>query len=504
MSTVIRAGLLATTAQVGTAAVAFALLLATVASAQEQGTDGTEGNGPLYLDRVTVSANKRPEPLKDVSGSISVRSGEDLRDAGVTKVQDLEKVIPGLVIRMRGNRAYTSFSMRGVTSSDFYNPAVQLYVDGVPQDPSYFTQELVNVDRVEVLRGPQGTLYGRNAQGGIINIITKQPGNETRGHISGVYGNRVWGFDAGVSGALVPDKLYGSIDIRRDDYTGQIDDIATGEKNVDKSRTWLGGAKLRYAPKEIPLDVTLSMRHDELKSNEELYLEEGNVDDLKFDSATQGGINELRRLVDTYSLAASYDFGAFQLSSVTAYQYRDIEERLIQGFDTPESQKSFTEELRLNFTAGDRWKGVAGFYFEDTQFQRDTPAISGFVGSSTNDVDTDSYAVFGEATYAVTDTIDVTAGLRWSRQNASVKYRRADPLSLAIDEEDSFQELSPKISVGWQMSGGSPSLCPGEPRLQTGRLQSHRRLHRDRSDSEPLLRFRNVDQFRGRLARCPF
>ncbi|MFD0388242.1 TonB-dependent receptor plug domain-containing protein [Tistrella bauzanensis] len=136
------------------------------------------------LDALTVTAGKRDQALGQIDSSVTVRTAEELAEAGVTRLDDLDRVFPGLVIRARGNRAYTGVTIRGVTSPDFYNPAVQVYVDGVPQDAAAFAQELVNVERVELLRGPQGTLYGRNAHGGVINVITRMPTNRLKGHAS--------------------------------------------------------------------------------------------------------------------------------------------------------------------------------------------------------------------------------------------------------------------------------------------------------------------------------
>lgn len=434
-----------------------AVLGLSVAAAGAQESDeapGEAGRAPTSAPTSTieVTANKRPQPLSEVDGSVSVRTGEDLREAGVTKVEDLERVFPGLVIRKRGNRAYTNISLRGVTSPDFYNPAVQVYLDGVPQDPAFFTQELVNVERVEVLRGPQGTLYGRNAHGGVINIISKQPGNELSGYAAGRVSNLDRAADAGVSLPIVEDWLYGSLNVRRSDYLGQIDDIATGDQDIDDSRTWLGRGKLLLAPTDSPLQIGLTVQHDELKSHEELYISEANLDDLEFDSAAQGGVNEIKRNVDSYALTASYDFGAATLTSVTSYQDRDISKRLIQGFDTPEFQDTFSEEVRLNFALGERWDGVAGLYFQDTDFSRETPTVGAFFGASENQVDTESYAAFGEITYALTDSLDLTGGLRWSYEDASIDYRRVAPSPLSIEDDDSFQDISPKIALGWQVS----------------------------------------------------
>ncbi|MEP3115384.1 TonB-dependent receptor [Nisaea sp.] len=406
----------------------------------------------VYLDTIEVTATKRPAPLGEVDGSVSVRTGEDLEEAGVTSTEDLEKLIPGLIIRERGNRTYSSFSLRGISSPDYYNPSVQVYVDGAPQDTSYFSQELLEVERVEVLRGPQGTLYGRNAHGGVINIITKQPSNEYHGYAGGGYSTHHWQSKAGMSGPLVKDTLFGTVNIKRLDYTGQIDDLSTGNEDIDNSRNWLGNAKFLLSPKDEPFEVEFTAGRDNLKSREELYISEANLDNLKFDSASQGGVNEYSRDVSTYALRASYAFDNATVTSVTSYQNRDMGKRLIQGFDTPEFQDTVSEELRVNFDLGSRWTGIGGVYIQDSEFRRETPAFGGFVGQSQNLVDTTSTAFFGEATYAVTSSIDLTAGLRWSREDASVEYSRVSPGPLSLTDDDSFTDLSPKLSIGWQIN----------------------------------------------------
>ena len=427
--------------------------VATGAGAQESGQEDERARpGWTAADTIEVTANKRPQRLSEVDGSVSVRTGEELREAGVTQVQDLEKVFPGLVIRRRGNRAYTNVSLRGVTSSDFYDPAVQVYLDGVPQDPSYFTQELVDVERVEVLRGPQGTLYGGNAHGGVINIISKRPENEVTGYAAARVSTPHRYVDGGISAPILENMLYGTANLRRSDYLGQIDDIATGDSDIDKSRTWLGRGRLLLAPDESPFQIALTAQHDELVSNEELYLSEDNLEDLEFDSIGQGGVNEIKRDVTSFALTATYDLEDVTLTSITAYQDRDIKKRLIQGFDTPEFQDSLSEEVRINFALGERWNGVGGLFFQDTDFSRETPEVGGFFGESENQVDTQSYAVFGEISYALTESLELTGGLRWSYEEASIDYRRVAPLPLAIRDDDSFQDISPKLSLGWQVN----------------------------------------------------
>jgi pesticin/yersiniabactin receptor len=428
------------------AGVALAALWAMPVTAQSSDPDTA-----AELPAVSVTANKRPQRLGEIDGSVSVRTAEDLAEANVTTVQELDKVFPGLVIRMRGNRTYSNLSLRGVTSSDFYNPALQVYVDGVPQDPSYFTQELVNVERVELLRGPQGTLYGRNAQGGVINIITRRPGDEVAAYVDGTVATLEHGAGGGVSGPIVPGLLYGGIDLRWNEELGRIDDVATGRDDIDDSETVLGRAKLRLAPAGSPLDMTMTIEREELDSKEELYILDSNLDDHVYNSALQGPPNKYERDVDTYALSASYDFGGATLTSVTSYQDRDLGTRLISGFDTPEFQDTLAQELRLDFVTGESWNGVVGGFFQNADFTRHTPAIPATIGSSRNDVESDSYALFGEVTYALTDTVDLTGGLRWSREEAEIDYARVAPLAFGFSADDSFQDVSPKLSVGWQI-----------------------------------------------------
>jgi pesticin/yersiniabactin receptor len=407
---------------------------------------------PVYrLDAVEVTANKRPQRLGEVDGTVAVRTAEELDQAHVTKVEDLDRVFPGLVIRERGNRAYSNISVRGVTSSDFYNPAVQVYVDGVPQDPAYFTQEMVNVERVELLRGPQGTLYGRNAHGGVINIITRKPGDKLEGNVGGTFANRERETDGTLATPIVPGLLFGDVSLRYSEDLGEIDDIATGRDNIDDSHARMGRARLRHAPTGGPLDVMVTAQREVLRSHEEFYLREALVGDRKFNSLTQGPDPLLDRRVNSYALNANYDFGGAVLTSVTSYQDRKMT-RVLSGRNFPEDQDSVAEELRLSFGSGGPLSGVVGAFTQDTDFTRRDPGFPGFFGASENQVGNRSYALFGELTYALTEAVDLTGGLRWSREDAEIDFVRTAPSGFAFAADDSFSDVSPKVALGWQLA----------------------------------------------------
>lgn len=134
---------------------------------------------PIQLDTISVTANKPEQAIDKIDGGVSVATAEELLEKNIRSVDDLQKVFPGLVINSRGTNVYANFTIRGMSSPDYYSPSVRVYVDGVPQAPSAMVQNLDNVERVEFLRGPQGSLYGRNAFGGVINIITRKPREST-------------------------------------------------------------------------------------------------------------------------------------------------------------------------------------------------------------------------------------------------------------------------------------------------------------------------------------
>ncbi|AWB07187.1 TonB-dependent receptor (plasmid) [Azospirillum humicireducens] len=431
----------------GTAAAGL-LLWALPAAAQTAPAGASE---PLRLDSISVTANKRPQRLAEVDGAVAVRTAEDLEQAHVAKVEDLERVFPGLLIRSRGNGAYANVTVRGVSSPDYYNPAVQVYVDGVAQDQAYFTQELVDVERVELLRGPQGTLYGRGAHGGVLNIVTRKPDDRPVAATSGTLSNQDRTVEAIAGLALVPGMLYGDVAVHLRDRLGSIDDTGGLGSDIDDGTTWVGRARLRYAPVGGPLDVMATAQRERLRSHEELYVKESSLKDRTVDSVTEGGLPLLDRTVNSFGLTGSYDFGGAVLTSVTSLQKRTMTRRIF-GSDTPEDQRTVSEELRLAWGGSGPLSGVIGGFVQDTDFTRREPGYPGYMGASVNDVDSRSYAAFGEITYKVTPTVDVTGGLRWSREESSIDYRRGAPGGYGFSADASFGNVSPKLAFGWQVT----------------------------------------------------
>lgn len=419
-------------------------------------TSGAEIN----LEQIAVTANKRDQELEKVDGAVSVRTGEQLREAGVTTVADLEQVFPGLVIRTRGNRAYANVTVRGMSSPDYYNPSVQIYVDGVPQLPSAFTQPLLDVERVEFLRGPQGTLYGRNAYGGVINIITNRSdkGRVTASITAGT--PESWGEVAGTL-PLSANGLFLDLAVKAEHAFGSVTDASTGANNVDSATDMIGRVALRYQPAGGNFDGTLAFSREYTESHEELYLMNSQVQNRAYFTAIQGPIPLLERTVNTFSATGNWMFGDFKLTSISSYQEVDITRDIAVGPGTlmsfPESDAAFSQELRLAYDGGGPLTGVVGLFYQHDDFTRDADGYAPFYGASTNAVTTNSYAMFGEATWQVTSAFDITGGLRLSYDESAIDFTRygsnyygyyAGSFSNSAD----FSSIQPKLSVGYQVN----------------------------------------------------
>ncbi|MEI8633582.1 TonB-dependent receptor plug domain-containing protein [Vibrio sp. PP-XX7] len=140
---------------------------------------------------VVTAAKQSPYSASSTNVASTVVDQTQLEDARVTTIKELTRVLPGLTIEQSGSLLFPVISLRGISSAqDFYHPSVGVYVDGVPLLATDMLQTLDDIQSVQMLKGPQGTLYGQSAEGGIINIVTQKPDNETRAFVEGGYASR--------------------------------------------------------------------------------------------------------------------------------------------------------------------------------------------------------------------------------------------------------------------------------------------------------------------------
>ncbi|WP_256886363.1 TonB-dependent receptor [Ochrobactrum sp. BTU2] len=413
-----------------------------------------DAGGETVLKTITVTAAKREQEIGKVDASLTAVTGADLAERGIRTVEDLQKVFPGVSMGNRGNRIYSNVTVRGISSPDHFNPTVQVYVDGVPQLPSTFSQMLTDVERVELLRGPQGTLYGANAYGGVINIITKKK-DANRFYIETNVSLDEPSVEIGGTAVVIPETLYFDYAGSFRHFSGDADDATTGKNNINTSNNGYGRAALRYEPTGGDFDATVSFAKEKLLSHEELYFLSPDVDDRIYRSGILGALPELRRDVTTLSGQWNYRFGDFTLSSVTGYQKSEVTRDFSGGYGWPHDDETISQELRLSYM-GDQFSGVAGLWYSHNDFMGRKSAIAPYYGVSTNNVVTNSAAAFGELIWHATDRLDLTGGLRATYDHSSIDAFRADTYATGMgfdfERDADFTSLQPKFTAGYQVT----------------------------------------------------
>ena len=390
---------------------------------------------------IVITATKQDITLAKTDSAVLVKTAEQLAVAGVTKVADLGKVFAGLLIETRGNRTYASTSVRGISSPDFYSPTINVLVDGVKQDNAFITQKLINVERVEFLKGSQGHLYGSNAQGGVINIITRRDAPKSNVEVG--YSNQSRYLQSSLS-MQFNDELYADLSLHADGNEGFIDHQPSGENDANSSRSVSGALKLHYEQQDGPWDATLSLSSDRLNSHEEWYLSANEYSD----ASTSQDIPKLERKVGNVGLTVNYAQGNLKVTSISHLQKRHID-RLYVGGLWSEDQKTASQELRFNTVHSENLSSLVGLYLENLTF-------NGSAFGANNDIDTQTAAIFGQVNYALSNDLDLTVGGRFAQIRTASDYSGNAAFGIAAyDEKLTDSQFSPKVSLGWQASEGT-------------------------------------------------
>jgi iron complex outermembrane receptor protein len=438
------------------------------------------------LEEVTVTAQKQEENLQKIPVAVSHIPEEEIRHARIWQARDIGGIFPNFYASHSGD-GRNVMGIRGITTTS-YDPAVAVYVDGVIQfGLDNYSNGLLDVERIEVLRGPQGTLYGRNAMGGVINIITKKPTNQTRGFAELGFGNYGMSrYSLGLKTALVPNKLFlgvsGLYERHNGFYTNEFSD-----SDYDKRNTLLGNYYLRYLANPY-WSFTLNFKHSGARNNGAFPLA-GSFDEA-FDAPFRLNQNTSTTMVDNVSnasLVVNYA-GTINFSSQTSFQsnYR-IYEDPIDGDFSPLDIVSivnnygedwnkvnvWTQEFRLFSEEGSNSKfswlvGLFGFVKEDPVKQGTFFGENGDIYGSqpnttlltTNMGKNNGIALFGQGNYRLSERLDLTLGLRYDRENRELTGKGEflmegmDPIVIQPDTtgKADFSALSPKVALSYDVS----------------------------------------------------
>ncbi len=442
------------------------------------------------LDAVVVTAQKREEEVQKIPSGISVISDRQIQQYRLWNIKEITSIVPNLYSSDPGdNRNVTS--IRGITSTS-YDPAVATYIDGVNQFglDTYIVQ-LFDVERIEALRGPQGTLYGRNAMGGVINIVTKQPTNLTSGFVElniGNYGLQRYGF--GFKTPLVRNKLFlgvsGVYDQTNGYYINKFDN-----SYFDKKNSFTGNYYLKYNVNSS-WTINLNVKHNANRNNGAFPLA-GSVQDALTNPyvVNQNAKTQMVDNIFNSSLNVIYSGTRFNFTSQTTYQsnYRYYQDpidsdfspidgiTIINNYGKPwNNTKVFTQEFKFtspaNLMAPLQWTAGTYLYHQTspvkqaTRFGKDAAYVgvpdSLFSIINTSTATNSGIAFFGQASYRIQNKIEVTAGLRYDyeqKETKALSQYQHDPnpnpqFDILPDTSASvsYSAISPKVTMAYSLA----------------------------------------------------
>jgi len=420
----------------------------------------------LALEEVLVTARKREESMQDVSVAVSAVTAAAITDAHISNSADITKLVPSLTVSGSGNSQ--SFAIRGIGTQAFSSgvePSVATMIDGVVLGRSQQSfMQLVDIERVEVLRGPQGSLFGKNSSAGVVHFITKGTSDEFEAEVSTTVIEEGEYRASGSISAPITDNLgfrltYGGI---RDD--GFIENVYDGKTyGGGDSDTFRG--KLHWTP-TVDLEVQwisdFSSADDGNNLQTQRIVNDQTVADIlgtvaaseeNYQVNVEGDIAQSIE-GEGHSLEVNWDLGDYTLTSISAYRkyekssQSDVDARPDNPADfdqwSSDQQTQVSQEVRLASPSGESIHFVAGLYgFQQSNDRQFTREVVGTTGVADFTVDTTNYAAFGEVTFELADNLRAIAGGRYTYDKLEFDFIRnstfpasVGPVSDATDDTD--------------------------------------------------------------------
>lgn len=450
-----------------------------------------KGQGDYQLPVVKVTAEKRESEAQKTPTALTVITGAEIEDSGVRTMPELLERIPNLQISpFTGGINFMSF--RGITTAVGTNAnPFAMYIDGVPVD-TYNTlnqTNLLDVERVEVLRGTQSAIYGKNTLGGIINVITKKPTNTTAGKASASYESYdTYAASASIRGPIKEDVLFYALSVGYDQIGGFMNNenpnTDTNKKSENRNRLVKG--QLRYTPSEIAEFKFLLDYYDSDTDRLDIT-RPGSVSTA---SIADGDDNEYST-VTNLALSGSLDFDIGTFDTITTARFEEIgyEQSMyyMQGSGDGELdtyRKEYTQEFRLRSPDGkDGISWLVGLYGSYSNLNRRkgsmlnapfAPGITYSLYNPSREYTTD-IAPFGQVDFPLTDALTMTAGLRWhhTHKDFDITTTTVVPamgMNTAANYKDDhdWSEWLPRLNLKYTLSddhmlfaGVSRSFVPG-------------------------------------------
>jgi len=416
----------------------------------------TVGEGPATVDDIVVTAQKREERVQDIPLAVQVISGQALEAQGIREFSELTRAAPSLLVRSAEHPVNASVSIRGIGTFAFspsVEPSVAVQIDDVPvQFLARAFADLSDIERIEVLRGPQSTLYGRAASAGLLNIVTQGPTSELHGRLSGlVTTDSEYGINGSLSGPI-SSTLGFRVSGNYDNFKGNVRNLFNGEKVNGREILSLRG-KLVWDPTDtlsftaqvgyIDGHTTIGRPFIRVSPAARLrgtaaYGPSVFAPGVTFGEDNTDVVNNVTSGTDytdfSQSLRGSLDLGFASLVSITAwdhfkqYDILDQDESAIAALDNTQAGTfnvhSFSQELRLVSPGTQPFRYTFGLFYSDLDVTRDFvrgPFFSVANWYATNG--NKQYAAFGQLEYDIINGTTLIGGARVGRNKIYVTFQ---------------------------------------------------------------------------------
>jgi len=457
------------------AASVLAILAAAPALAQQPAAEPAAAPQPAAeegSEEVVVTAQKREQRLQDVPVSVTAFTSKILDEQATQSLTNLSAKAPNVVLAPVGYSPFAAaFYIRGLGFSDVessFEPSVGTEINGV-----YLTRnsgalmDFYDIASVEVLRGPQGTLYGRNTIGGLVSLRTKRPDGTFSGGFQGSLGDHGRREARVAVNFPITDTFAGRISLLYKNYDGYNYNATLG-RDEGFQETFAGRLTLRYAPTE-DFEATLILDADNEKGSGASMRNAGrpgnvftNLSPLDGDPYVTYGNEPIFSDVDTWgaTLEMNYDIGAGTITSVTGYREfndnlsSDYDASAITGYHGERTQThwQFSEELRIASNGEGPWNYVVGVYYLSQAYDISNRQW-GFIVNGTQfaNQDNTAYAVFGQIDYNATPELVLTAGGRYSYEEKTFTNDPLGPVTASTFKSD-WSDFSPKLGISYKFT----------------------------------------------------
>jgi len=489
----------------------------------------------LAIEEIMVTATKRPESLQDIPVAVSAFTGAMLEEAGVKDIRDIASLTPGLSIKSRGDTEASVF-IRGIGSQApgiGADPAVGIYIDGLyAARGTNATAAFFDIERIEVVKGPQGTLFGRNASAGAISIITRKPEiGENYGSVLVGYGDEGQQKYEFIYNASLSDSFAVRVGAKYDERDGLYFNAATGKELNGRENANARIALLYDAGNAYSMNLSYEYI-DSSSTAGFVTAAEAFASEVRMDDAPADQTLESSRI----NWTNNFDFSdSLSLTSITGYYDHDVNvtpvdadlvEFFVASFEEPQTAEMFSQEFRLNGSSDKLdWFVGASYVNEDLSFVNDLAydefVVADIFGLNAADVgdgdacngsidfgdgngpipvplclapanevpsgkgNTESVAVYGDFTWHLSDVWDLSGGVRYTEDDKTMAYNNPSTggmlsgldgqifgvITPGVQNADaSFSSTDPRVALNFHVTDGTMLYVSGAKGYKSGGL----------------------------------